>query len=87
MSCCALWSSTKQRAHAIIDRFVNVTGVGCFQGGAGKNELQELETLKERPFNHLYWSPMGNICLLAAMGDDVGPHNGRLEVKDIRTAC
>lgn len=23
---------------------------------------------------------MGNICLLAAMGDDVGPHNGRLEV-------
>lgn len=51
-----------------------------FQGGAGKNELQELETLQDRPFNHIYWSPMGNICLLAAMGDDVGPHNGRLEV-------
>lgn len=50
------------------------------QGGAGKNELQELETLQDRPFNHIYWSPMGNICLLAAMGDDVGPHNGRLEV-------
>lgn len=52
-----------------------------FQGGVGKNELQELDTLRERPFNHLYWSPMGNICLLAAMGDDVGPHNGRLEVR------
>lgn len=52
-----------------------------FQGGAGKNELQELETLQDRPFNHIYWSPMGNICLLAAMGDDVGPHNGRLEVR------
>ncbi len=51
------------------------------QGGVGKNELQELETLKDRPFNHIYWSPMGNICLLAAMGDDVGPHNGRLEVR------
>lgn len=47
----------------------------------GKNELQELETLQDRPFNHIYWSPMGNICLLAAMGDDVGPHNGRLEVR------
>lgn len=54
--------------------------VAAVQGGAGKNELQELDTLRERPFNHIYWSPMGNICLLAAMGDDVGPHNGRLEV-------
>lgn len=50
------------------------------KGGTGKNELQELETLPDRPFNHIYWSPMGNICLLAAMGEDVGPHNGRLEV-------
>ncbi|CAM9298035.1 unnamed protein product [Ascophyllum nodosum] len=53
------------------------------KGGAGKNELQELETLRERPFNHIYWSPMGNICLLAAMGEDVGPHNGRLELYDV----
>ncbi|CAN0498159.1 unnamed protein product, partial [Ectocarpus sp. 12 AP-2014] len=53
------------------------------KGGAGKNELQELETLQDRPFNHIYWSPMGNICLLAAMGDDVGPHNGRLEFYDV----
>lgn len=33
---------------------------------------------------------MGNICLLAAMGDDVGPHNGRLEVISsnwIRAKC
>lgn len=59
-----------------------MVGFGCLtQGGVGKNELQELETLQDRPFNHIYWSPMGNICLLAAMGDDVGPHNGRLEVR------
>ncbi|CAN0440392.1 unnamed protein product, partial [Discosporangium mesarthrocarpum] len=52
----------------------------CVRGGAGKNELMELETLKDRPYNHVYWSPMGNICVLAAMGDAMGPHNGRLEV-------
>lgn len=61
-----------------------IAGLGFLtQGGVGKNELQELETLQDRPFNHIYWSPMGSICLLAAMGDDVGPHNGRLEVRHV----
>jgi translation initiation factor 3 subunit B len=48
-------------------------------GGKGKNELEKLYTLEGKSANHLYWSPMGNLLILAGLGDGM---NGALEFWD-----
>jgi hypothetical protein len=40
---------------------VNVTFY-TMKGGLANNELAEIVTLEDKPVNHLYWSPQGQVC-------------------------
>jgi translation initiation factor 3 subunit B len=53
-------------------------------GGKAKNELEKLYTLEGKSANHLFWSPMGNLVILAGLGDGM---NGVLEFWDCDNRC
>lgn len=73
----------KESVHAFAweptgDRFAVCHGEGNIKlnvsfytmcGGKDKNELLKLYTLENKQANHLYWSPMGNLIILAGLGD------------------